>query len=98
MDHAQHQMAPLSDCAQVVLSRLAVITRFSRCDLSLFYRLPGLESAAFYRAAAMQPRSCDVSPSVCQTRELVVVVVVVLSRYVLCCCCFNLLCSSHIMR
>jgi len=36
VDHAQHQMAPLSDCTQVVLSRLAIITRFSRCDLSLF--------------------------------------------------------------
>ena len=36
VDHAQHQMAPLSDCAQVVLSRLAIITRFWRCDLSLF--------------------------------------------------------------
>ena len=36
VDHAQHQMAPLSDCAQVVLSRLAIIMCFLRYDLSLF--------------------------------------------------------------
>ena len=34
--HAQHQTAPLSDCAQVVLRRLAIVTRCSHCDLSLF--------------------------------------------------------------